>query len=161
MCKADCIQNLYEWLCHIWLLTFMSFPCTVSQFKIGKCGFERRVFWAACVNSKMYRISNLEHMADSHLMKMNSVKRVLDTKIIISAAETEPNRFKGSVYIYRCPIGVAIVGYNTAKSLDLLVFIFNGCFQPAVTILIQDDPTLVISFFCFKCGFYNKGEIFV
>ena len=143
------------------LLTVMCEPFAFCYFHISEGCFEGWIFRAASIDTEGDFTTTLIKMTDSHLREFFAVGWALDAIVILTAAQAIPHLFDVGGDFCSCPIGVAIVGYNAAKSLYLLVFIFNRCFQPTITIMIQNDSALIISCFCFKCSFYNKGKIFV
>lgn len=64
----------------------MSRPFTVCNFHIGKYGFKRRILCTAGIDTKRNRFSGMKHMADTHLMIIHTIRRIFNTKIIVSAA---------------------------------------------------------------------------
>ena len=45
-------------------------PLALRYLHIGKLRFERRIFGTACVYSEFYRVADVKHMANSHLIKV-------------------------------------------------------------------------------------------
>ena len=52
-----------------------------------------------------------------------------------------------------------MIGDNAAKMLELLIFVFNGGFQPVIAVQIQNHAALIEPMLAFKGGFYGEGEI--
>ncbi len=110
-------------LLRIRLLAVVCQPFTFGLFHISECCSKRRIFCTAGIDSKSDRILYIKHMANPHLFKVYTVGGIFNAKIIFSSAQTKPDRFYRGIHIHRSPIGISVVGYNTAKTLYTLIFI--------------------------------------
>ena len=138
----------------------MRLPLTFGHLHIRKYGGKGRVFRRAGIDAELNLSAALVHMADTHLIKMYAVGGALDTIVIFSSAETVPHGFDGRVNDCRRPVGVSVVGHDTAQVLELFIFVFDGAFHPVFAIQIHDNPALVKTMMAVReLGLYDEAEI--
>ena len=82
-------------------------------------------------------------MADAHLTECCSVSGTFYAVVICTAGEAVPHCLDICRYCSCRPVRIAVVGDNTSKMLELIVFIFYGSFQPVVAVQVHDDAALV------------------
>ena len=134
----------------------MGEPFAISHFHIGEGCSERRVFRAACVYSERYLFPDIEHMADAHLLEVDPVIGILNTEIIFTTTEPEPNGFYGGIDICRRPIGIPVVCYHTAEPLYFIVFVFYRSLEPVFTVKLHNNAALIIADLSFIIYFYDE-----
>lgn len=125
------------------LLTVVSFPCAFCQFHICEHRLERGLFRRARIDTKLYLAATVVHVAYPHLAKMLTVARAFYAIVILSARETVPHGLDSGVNGRRCPIGIAVVGYDTPQMLIRLALVFNAAFQPILAVKVHYDAALV------------------
>src|SRR5699024_4659153 len=143
-------------------LTVMRLPLTFGHLHIRKYGGKGRVFRRAGIDTKLDLSAALMHMADAHLIKVHTIRGALNTIVVLSSAETVPHGFDGCVNDSRRPVGVSVIGHDTAQMLKLVIFVFDGAFHPVLAVQIHDNPALVktVMAVC-ELGLYDEAEIFL
>lgn len=82
-------------------------------------------------------------MRNAHLAEVDAVFGAFHAEIALPAAEPVVHAALRGGYVGGCPVGIALMGDDTAQTLKVLVLVFDGGFQPVVTVLVDDHPALV------------------
>ena len=141
------------------LLSVVSKPLAFGQLHIGESCSERRLLWTASIDSELYLVLCLVDMAHSHLAELLAVVGTFYAEVILSATQAIPHCLHRGRNFGSSPIGIAVVGNNTAQMLEVIILVFNRTFQPVLTVKIQHHAALVETMMAFsKVGLHNKLE---
>ena len=121
----------------------MGKPLTFRQAHIRKGCLEGRILRTAGIDAKADGSTALVHMTNAHLAEPHTVLRTFDAVIILPAAEAVPHGLDGGVDGGGGPVGIAQIRCNTSQMLELLVFVFNGAFQPVFAVQLHHHTALV------------------
>lgn len=141
------------------LLTIVSFPSAFRQLHICEYRFERGFFRRARIDAKPYLAATMKHVTYSHLTEMLTILRAFDAIVFFSTRETVPHSLDFGVNGSRCPIGIAVVSYDTPQMLIRFVLVLNATFQPILAVKVHYYAALVKTVPAFReVRLDNKAE---
>jgi len=126
---------------------------------MGKDSTERRILGTACIDTKLNLATALPHVANPHLLEVQTITGTLDAVVIFPTAETIPHGSDIRRDNRSCPVGISMIGDHASQVLEGFVFIFNRRFQSVLTVQIQDNAALIKSMPAVILCFDRKREI--
>ena len=121
----------------------MGKPFTFGHFHIGKDCTEGGILRAAGVDAETDLSCAFKEMADPHLVEYSAVPGTFNAEIILAAAQAVPHGFDAGGDLCGRPVRIAVVCHHASQVLEILVFIFNGAFDPVFTVQVQYYAALI------------------
>ncbi len=121
----------------------MRLPGAFGEPEVCEGSREGRGFGAARIHAHIDLVRPLEKMGDAHLAKVDTVLRAFHAEVALPAAEPVVHAALGGRNVGGGPVGIAMIGDDTAQALKALILVLDGRFQPVVAVLVDQHAALI------------------